>query len=305
MDRSIKVVALLLVGGLQALYLPFLHSEESVRMQTGVWRVPPSFISVADPSSKTGKRKPLPSFQSKQNPNAVQYDATESLKAQGVTFPSGSSAIFDQNSGSLVMYNTPENLEIVDGGLAGCCLGMGSNVVIDISTYECTFPAGENLLAQKWPTYDELTKLPAAALKLLDRASVATKTGTQVSLRQTYFSAVPHKSTENAENTDGFLEGEYGSIIKVEPVVGPDGVAIDASVEYCFRRQGKESSASEISFITNFNGWDDYPVVLYRVPSLDQPGKCTVVTGKVQLVNQGGWGQKALQPSGEAEAPSN
>ena|GEM_PF-7025937 len=54
--------------------------------------------------------------------------------------------------------------------LGGCGLGFPSNVVVEISTYECTRSSDSKLLTTEWTTYSDLQKLPASDIKLLDHA---------------------------------------------------------------------------------------------------------------------------------------
>ena len=99
------------------------QGKPPLKFDIGIWKVPPGFISTADPSDKNGTRAPLPGFKTKENPNALQFDASEFLKSLGLEFPSGSEAVYDQNSSMLVVRNSRENLEIFDSVLSSCGLG--------------------------------------------------------------------------------------------------------------------------------------------------------------------------------------
>lgn len=279
------------------------EAKDSQKLKIGVWRVPPGFISAANPDEKSGARKPLTGFKSKQNPYAVQYDASEFLKSQGVSQAPGSEAIYDQNSQSMIVRNTQENLDLVDVLLGGCGGGWALNVAAEISTLECILPKNANSAASNWPTYSDLKRLPGKNVKLLDRVSTVTRSGQRSRLDHVLNPASPPASDgksatdpeQAAVDPSMFQKGESGTRVEVETTVGPDNNTVDTNISYRFRNQPAGNAASEISFTTSFASWDDYPVVLHVSPVQNQEGKFLVVVGNIRLVNPGGWNLKELR----------
>ncbi|MEI8340138.1 MAG: hypothetical protein WCH43_01220 [Verrucomicrobiota bacterium] len=274
------------------------ETTDPQKMETSVWRVPIQFFSSADPSNKNGLRKPLPGFHSKQNPNSIQYDASEFLKSQGVAFPPGSDAIYDESGGCLIVRNTREQLELIsslwsDGGVTNG----PRNVLIDLSTFECDLPVNDNSDAAHRPTYSDLLRLPKKNIKLLDRVNVVTKSGQRSTvnhLKNPASNKPPGTEFEKDFNpkpseSNSFHKGESGTLAEVEPQVGPDDTTIDVNLSYRFRTQSEGNGASEVSFATSVTSWDDYPVVLHVSPVQNHAGKYIVVVMTPQLINSGGW----------------
>lgn len=299
MVRSVAIVSLLLIFVVDGFCADpeEKSATDAQNLVMGVWRVPPGFISTPDLSDKNGTRKPLPGFQSKQNPNAVQFDASDFLRGCGFSFPPGSDAIYDQNSSSLIVRNTQENLDLVDALIGGCGGEFPSNVVVDISTYEVQLPAQNVGPFATWPTAFVLQELPNLDKKLLDRISVLTKSGRRASIKHliapdTASASPPPELRDETESTDLFQDDESGTIVDCEPIVGPNNVVIDANVTYRFRSPASSKESSEICFNTEFTTWEGYPVVLHVSPSPTHEGKFLVVVANIRVVNAGGWNFK-------------
>jgi len=305
MPRLIAVISLLVVcvfnGLCQEAKPP--EAKDSQKLELGVWRVPPGFISSADPSDKNGNRKPLPGFRPIDGSSHVRYDASEFLKSQGVTLPPGNEAIYDLDAGCLVVLTTQDNLELLETLFEACVDSYPTNLAVEISTLECVIPAESKAASSSWPTYTDLKRLPDKNVKLLGRVAAVTKTGQRVSIQHvTNPAAVKPSGGEQAKssaqscaNSLIFQTGESGAKVEVEPVVGADGVTIDVNISYRFRSQRVGNAISEMSSSTSFTTWDDYPIVLQVSPVPNQDGKFLVVVGTVRLVNPGGWNFKELR----------
>lgn len=279
------------------------HAAEKTdaSLHMAAWRVPPGFVSQADPSDKTGNRKPLEGIEMLDGPRACQYDLKEFFKAQGITFPEGSDAIYDQSAGVLAVRNTLENLDLVDVMMGGCELGIYSNVVVEITTAEYILPEGKGGAPRAWPTFHELTKIPAENVEVLSHISVNTKSGRKVLMRQVRNSAsvtsasTPSGGDEEEGSDSRFRDGGSGTIVEVEPIVGPDGTTVDASVRYQFRFPQQDKELSEITFLTEFSTWESYPVVIFVSQSPRDKDRSFVVTANVRVVNYGGWAFDGLE----------
>lgn len=87
--------------------LSLASGADAEKLETGVWLVPRGFIDWSNStSSQNTPIAPLSGFRSNQPAELSQYDASEFLKASGVEFPSGSEAIVDAGTGTLVVRNT-------------------------------------------------------------------------------------------------------------------------------------------------------------------------------------------------------
>lgn len=273
-------------------------------METRVWRVPPGFVSLPDYSDKNGIRRPVHGFKSKNSPFAAQLDASEFLLAEGIPFPPGSEALYDQSSQCLIVRNTQENLNLVNEMATGVDVATGpENVAIEISALECEMPTAGSETPGNWPAYHSIEALPEKRVKVLDRVSRVTRSGQRISISHVSISASP-KNPDGKSPTEpehpaseqtGFHDGESGTKAEVETVVGPDNNTLSTNINYRFRRPDAGSSTSEIRFETSFASWDDYPVVLHVSPVQNQEGKFLVVVGNIRLVNPGGWNVKALR----------
>ncbi len=104
---------------------------------------PELVFTTADPTNRDGDGKPIPGVRLLPNTFPAEYDFTELLKSYGVSSPPGSLALYF--NGALVLRNTPENLDLAAKILAGSD-ERGNRTSIEVSTYECTFAAGQDLL---------------------------------------------------------------------------------------------------------------------------------------------------------------
>jgi hypothetical protein len=301
MTRPIAVIALLMACAFNGLCQEAKPPEANQKLKIGIWSLPQSFVSKADPSNKNGMRKPEPGFKSINDSSHVRYDASEYLKSQGATLPPGNEAIYDPDAGCLVVLTTQDNLDLLAALFEGC-VEYSMILAVEISTLECLIPSENKAVSSSWPTYDDLQHLPDKNIKLLDRVAAVTKTGQRVSIQHISNPAPVKPSGGEQKNSAQasadsliFQAGESGTKAEVEPVVGPDGVTIDVNISYRFRSQAVENAISELSSSTTFVTWDGYPIILQVSPVPNQEGKFLVVVGTVRLVNPGGWNTKEIR----------
>ncbi len=274
-------------------------AKESPKMEIFCVRVPPGFVSAADPSQPDGKRKPWKGFKSKSSlyySEGVQYDATDFLKSQGIDFPPGSDAVYDEGAGILIVRNTREALDLVDTLLTSCGFPPVGNVVVEIAAYEC----GKEISADGWPTYAKFKSLPPEQVKLLDSISGLTRGGHRTVIRHLTRqkpkagTATPAPAKSSDGESDAFSDNEAGIIYEIEPTVGPDNMTIDASYRFLMRLPG--GSWSDFEAVGDFTCWEDYPTVLQVYSAPGDTNKVLIVIGTVKFVNPGGWKFEALKP---------
>lgn len=268
----------------------------SEALEIGVWRLPTDYVSMANPNDKDGVRTPLRGFETKKNTRGVQYDGKRFLEQQGVKFPEGAEAVFDQSAQALMVRNTKENLELIESILAGCGLGTFGNIAIEFSVYECALPLDAAGGMKQWPTYAELTSLPIASRKFLDNVSVMGKSGQRITFARVFEGVAKEpkreatpESQEVYDESEGFREGELGTKAEAEIVVGPDAVTIDVAATYRARFLGNDGKWSEVSFVNNFQCQEGYPLVIYASSLKGQEGRFVVVTATARVLNEGGW----------------
>lgn len=297
--RRASVIAIFLVPA----WIAFAEeaTPPSEKLEVGVWNVPPEFILTLHPTNSASSQnvpgKLVPGFRSGRPPELSQYDAKAFLEASGITFPPGSEAIFDAGTGSLVVRNTRENLELVDNLSEGGPVVSPSNIAIEISTFECALPAEYATTAAPWPSYFQLIKDCPDRL-LLDRVSTVTKSGIRAAMNHILSKSNPTPAATPAEKKAGetFQPGELGTIAESELVLGPDGQTVDANLTYRFRQMGAGNTPSEVTLNTSFTTTTGHPVVISVSPSPTEKGKFIVVVANIRLAGYRDWGLKKDPP---------
>lgn len=286
--RMLVLVGLVLPAVLKA-------EEQGKNLVLRAWAIPLGFVTKVDPSSKTGDRKVAEGFARTGTPHVVQYDASEFLRAHSVQLPAGSEAIFDEEASMLIVRTDPENLDLLEAILGGCTWGYPTNLMVEIVSYECALPANDGL-ESNWPTFSELSALPAADIVPMGRLSITTKSGRKVPMRQIEQTSGSHTKPQptvdekvDAEGWEQFSEGECGTIISVEPIIGPDAISIDLNINYRLRMPEVGGSFSEVSFTTEVSTRDAMTVVVYVAKSPRSSDKYLVVTANVRVDNDIRW----------------
>jgi hypothetical protein len=311
MPRKFAVLPLLVFFALSCLGAEkkAAHEDSSPQMEIGIYRVPPSVFSTADPSDKNGNRKYLKGIKSTHRPESLQFDIKEYLELQGVTFPPRSFAIYDQNQSSVLAYNTPENLDLID-------MTFGPNnrfpnpemVSIELSAIECSLPSDKILPSSKQTAYAELEKLAGKSMKLLDRASVITNSGQRCVFSHILNPAADHPPASESKPDDmqkSFASTESGTKAEIEAVCGLATPDIDFNMYYRFQQAAGKTNgntALSITFTTSFTAWDDYPVVLHVSPIPNHEGKFLAVVLRARIVNPGGWKPKDARDAAKKNA---
>jgi hypothetical protein len=264
------------------------------KIETGIWRLSPGLVTAADPAQKDGTRNPMQGFKREEKAGSSRYDPTEFLKSCDVTFPPGSEAIYDLNAQALVVRNTRANLDLVEVIMTNTfCPPV--NLTIEISVFEARLPGDSKSGSSKWPAWHDLQQLPKGDRTLLGRISALTQSGTRISMSQvnlpgsnTPAAPVSANAGKAADSDLSFQPGESGIKAMVEAILGADGIHFGNTIGLCFR-DARKNPASELTFTTDYAGWDGYPVVIHVSPAPGSPGKSLVVVATANVVNQGGW----------------
>ena len=237
------------------------------------YRVPPGFLSNAGPGAPPGP-----------------MDVKTYLKDSGVKFPPGSDAAFDAGASTLIIINTEENLNLVDQIVDNLNSTVPELLSCELSAYECDFADIKDPAAVAKITFADLEKRPGDSVKAIDCVSIITKSGQRVA---TYDAAQPDASKGTDENLH---EGEIGTMLEVEPVIGPDGQKVDANVEFTIQAPVGGEDGREIQKISRkllpFTVQAGTPRVVMVEPVKDQGGKYLVFVMRFRVLTPGGWVQK-------------
>ena len=249
--------------------------------------VPASVFSTPDPSSRNAARKPKPGVRQMEGNEPGRFDVREFLSKYGVSFPAGSMAFYD---GALVVRDTAPNLTLIDRIFEKCAPGATPEMVsIELSTYECTLPPSKKLLPWEELMFADLVDLPKGSVKLVDRNTIVTKSGQRcISTRVTNAGNTADARKGNGVSSPAFHPGEAGSLLELEPVVGPDDETVDINLAYQLRTKlpgAGDNGYAELKVTTSFAMWIEHPLVVHSAPVEGQPGKYFVVVARVQLMD--------------------
>lgn len=114
-------------------------ASDSAEIISKTYRVPPDFISSSPMSSAAPAASADPfanSTPAATAPQLKRIGAKEFLEGQGVNFPEGASATFNPGSSTLIVRNTPKNLELVDMFVEQAFNRSPRQVVIEVKLME-------------------------------------------------------------------------------------------------------------------------------------------------------------------------
>ncbi len=204
-------------------------------MQTRYFKVPPDFLSL-DASTEAGSAPVDPLAR---NLPAKIYSPKDVQKAAGVPFPEGAAAAFDLATSTLIVTNTPENLDMIDSFTNyGCYRPMGlvhtlhiieadaatlrkiADETANISDHSKALLKLEALVAQRKARFVSTQQLETRSGQ---RASI--HAGTE-RMSVTKF----RKSDASGEMVAAVDRSPGGTRLEVEPIVGPDGWTIDINL---------------------------------------------------------------------------
>lgn len=281
MNPASAILAVLFVtGGALAQQEDTASPQTPVReLLTRSWRVPPGFFPTTEGHSSPNEN----------NPAALndQADAAGFLTLSGVTFPEGAFARYFPDANTLLIRNTEGNLDLVEMliGTGGPC-GCNPMIAFDIVVLEGTFLETDSPMNSPWLDAESLQKKPVT-LRQQSQISTITKSGHATETDQTF--VLPAGSEEKASSSESraggeFAPNEFGTKIRIEPVLGPDGFNLEATYRIRLRRPSKQHTATEIDLSGSFFTHDGRPVVLHRSP-LDEEGKTLIIIVGVRLVD--------------------
>lgn len=230
--RGILTVALLVVASLALAQT----KEPAEKMFWMGYRMPQGFFSNPGSDGSEGKSQEksevLPATEVDMETDST-FDAREFLERSGVPFPAGSKAVLYRDPPILQVFNTKENLELVDSimlaSLGPCGTGFLQNeytlVALKLSPAAFAKPviSVANLKAEAGNSWREIN-----VLKFVSKSGIRVQASAAEGVENTIISSTP--------TTDGKPPaGMSGSSCETENVVGPDGETIDVRFFYRFR----------------------------------------------------------------------
>ena len=100
------------IDGMSVVVTPLSSSSEDLVFRT--FRVPPNFLQAATASTNDLDEDPFGSDDSDEGKLPQRTSITDYLKQNGISFPEGATASYSAPSNTLVVYNSPTNIDLVD-----------------------------------------------------------------------------------------------------------------------------------------------------------------------------------------------
>ena len=139
------------------------------------------------------------------------------------------------------------------------------------------------------------------SVKLVDSISIQIKSGQRSLSKHATGSGGQNTAKTKEDNggaSPGFHGAEMGTLLELEPVVGPDNAMVDMHVpahlpsrvtRNGFALRGSHRNQLSFTIPTSFTAWKEYPEVLHSAPVPNQPGKYFVVVARVNLSDLEEW----------------
>jgi hypothetical protein len=238
------------------------------------WRVPPGYFPTSsNPSPDTG------------NANPALQGAQSYLETNGITFPEGAFARYDPKASKVVIRNTQENLELAEFLFDSGLICIFPSPAVDIIALDCPTPVSSEAANPKWPTLEDIHKMPASEVRVLSQVSVLVKSGLRISARQTSFADGKEKPHPNpGTESENLQPGESGTKLEVEAVVGPDGLTVDLSYWYQLRRPVSSGTWSELNLSGAMVVQDNSSRIIHVSP-LETKGRSLVLIAGVRMLD--------------------
>jgi hypothetical protein len=233
------------------------NSALITRVHHGIYR------AVFLESASNGVKKPNDEFPSKPLPptrsGLARYEVTERLIPYGLKAVPGSSAIFLEKENALVLTTSAEMQELADRIFFGVYCGDPKHCEVSVTLVEFNeYPLSRD--PHPCRSMADIKAVAADSLRVVDAVCIVTKSGQRtIGINKeatTGGSAGKRANPENKEakpnKTEMELAGSLGSLIEVEPVIGPSGSDIDMQIRY-EGRFSKSDTRPDAEFKVNTN----------------------------------------------------
>ncbi|MCX6848603.1 MAG: hypothetical protein NTY98_06760, partial [Verrucomicrobia bacterium] len=228
----------------QAVIVTGLHDFEG-EMHTRTFKVPPDFLSIEGSEPPDAPADPFAPPAPEPNPSVGKIprkSVQQILEASGITFPEGSSAIYNPLTSLLKITNTQPNLDLVEAYCESICYHPPKTLAFNLTLIEAPGDLIRQINAEASKTADagkhlttllDLAHKPGSSVRVAGHAFIETKSGSTVTteaISGPWLSnnVSPDLSSRTSETSD---KQPTGLRLKLEPTVGADGQTIDLSLD--------------------------------------------------------------------------
>ena len=208
-------------------------------MITRSFRVPPDFLSSselppANAPTASPATSPAPSA-----PPLPRPTAQDILKATGIEFPEGSSAVFSPATALLVVTNTPENLVAVESLVASLSRGVPCTIAFTTHILQAEGSVMRQLLKETngiadhtevWKKAEQLVAQGEATVLSTERLESRSGQRCTIEAVEEHRFINGFTKDEKGQWNVGFEMRPVGTRLEIDPVVGPDGYTIDLNL---------------------------------------------------------------------------
>lgn len=227
----------------EAVFVVGLHAFED-EMQTRTYHVAPDFLSIGD-TSTSAPADPFaivsPPPPAAQNAPPPQFKTPRQiLESAGITFPAGSSVIFNPLTSQLTVKNTLPNLDLIEaytesGHLAPALVAYTLTILEgpgDLIREANALASHSVNAASALTSLIDLTKKPGSKVRVVGDAFLETKSGTRAVLESVCEHSHPANFTLDAKSRASVAKetNKIGLHLEIEPTVGADGATIETTL---------------------------------------------------------------------------
>jgi hypothetical protein len=268
------------------------------KMEIEAWHITSTLAHEYEATGRQKKSNLPPDARPIDKSDTDRIDLRDFFKSVDITFPPGSEAFYEVSKHTLIVRNTPKNLECVDSVVSPSTCGDQCLLKCELSTFEFSQPESANAIPPKALDIAALDKLPFWLIKLLDCSSVTTHSGQRSELNHIEFTT-EKDSTASGGGAKGssahgspaaFANGESGTKASFEMVLGPDGQTIDVIMKYSYRQPDAESYGKPFAtqFSNSFTCRVDHPLLIHVASIPGQKNEYLAAILKVELVSYTG-----------------
>jgi hypothetical protein len=224
-----------------SLFLAPLESRaaEDEPLITKVIDVRPSIFGLLEPSAELGRERALSEEDKARirpladRPNGgKRYDVLKWLAESGIPERRGQVAVYMPSENALVFSGTAEDQDLALRVLEEVCLRQGPVKMLELNLSAWTYlddPAA--LVNNHVKMFEQIREIAGESLRPIDSHLIVTRSGNRAESTQQLASGEEPPKSDKPPETPAALNAP-GSIVEVEPVIGPDGKTIDFQVNY-------------------------------------------------------------------------
>ena len=218
-----------------------ISEPESTQMEVRQWKIDyQKFVNSSGHShgGASTAADPFAPYPLEKRPETI--SAKDVLKNAGISFPADSSAVIDRVTHVLTVFNTPQQLELVDAYILSIRVGSEKQMVMQIELYEIPMARAIDLLERTKAEGDDsevAEKLRkengSEGIRLLSTANIIARSGNRAkSFAGTSYRYISGYEFKDQKDIPRFATAEDGTSFEVDPVLGADNVTIDLNFAF-------------------------------------------------------------------------